>query len=269
MGVSMFRSTRAAGRSRVFAAVLAVAAVVHGPAAHAQDLLVFAAASLKNALDEVGAAFTQQTGTKVNVSYAASSALAKQIENKAPANLFISADLDWMDYVAQRQLIRADSRTHLLGNRLVLVAPKDSPATVEIKKGFKLGDLLGTGRLAVGDPAHVPAGKYAKAALEALDAWAPVERKLAPTENVRATLALVARKEAPFGIVYETDAKAEPAVKVVGVFPAGTHPPIIYPVAIIAGSTNPNARPFLDHLTSPAAAAVFGKHGFSLPAPSH
>lgn len=232
----------------------------------AQDVLVFAAASLKNALDEVAADYRSRTGAKATLSYASSSALAKQIENGAPAGLFIAADLDWMTYLAERNLIQTATRTNLLGNRLVLIAPRDSAVDLVIGKDFALAALLGTGRLAMGDPAHVPAGKYARSALEALGVWTAVAPRLARADNVRAALALVARGEAPLGIVYATDARSEPGVRVVGAFPADTHPPVIYPAAVVVGAKGAGAKAFLDHLTTPGATAVFQKHGFT-PAP--
>ncbi len=209
---------------RIFA-ILSLFAVLAGAphAAAAQDTLtVFAAASMKNALDDTNAAFTKATGVKVTASYAASSALAKQIEQGAPADVFVSADLEWMDYVAEHKLIKPDTRVNLLGNRLVLIAPKDSKLDkVDIGQGFDIAKLAGDGRIAVADVKAVPAGLYAKAALEKLGAWKAAEPKLAMAENVRATLAFVARGETPIGIVYETDAKIEPKVKIVGVFPDG------------------------------------------------
>ena len=231
--------------------------------AQAGDVVVFAAASLKNALDEIVAAW--RGGRSIKVSYAASSALARQIEAGAPADLFVSADLDWMDYVDQRKLIRADSRVNLLGNRIVLIASKDSQAKTEIAPGFPLRSLLGEGRLSMANVDAVPAGKYGKAALTALGVWASVQDRLAQAENVRAALLLVARGEAPLGIVYQTDAAAEPAVRVLGAFPESTHPPILYPAAITARATNPAATALLQHLRSPQAAAIFEKHGFSVP----
>ena len=194
-------------------------------AAFAQDktLTVFAAASMKNAVDDINTAFTKRTGVKVVASYAASSALVKQIENGAPADVFASADLDWMDYGAQKKLIKDDTRVNLLGNRLVLIAPKDSKiGGVTIGPGFDLATLAGDGRIVTGDVRAVPVGKYAKAALEKLGAWTAAEPKLAMTENVRAALTLVARGEAPLGIVYETDAKIEPNVKIDRHLPART-----------------------------------------------
>ncbi|HMR29968.1 MAG TPA: molybdate ABC transporter substrate-binding protein [Geminicoccaceae bacterium] len=232
--------------------------------AQAADTQVFAAASLKNALDNIIAQYKAETGKVVSASYAASSALARQIEQGAPADIFMSADLDWMDYLQQRNLIEPDTRVNLLGNRLVLIAPADSNAQIEIGKGFELAKLLGDGRLAVGETSSVPAGRYAKAALESLGAWASVESKLAPAENVRAAMALVARGEAPLGIVYETDAAADKSVKVVGFFPQDSHPPIVYPVALTAASTNPDAPAFLAYVRSARAAPLFKEQGFTL-----
>jgi molybdate transport system substrate-binding protein len=231
--------------------------------AQEKTVTVFAAASLKNALDDVDAAFTKSTGLKVVASYAASSALIKQIENGAPADVFASADLDWMDYGAQHKLIKDDTRVNLLGNRLVLIAPKDSKiGNVTIAPGFDLAKLVGDGRIVTADVRAVPVGKYAKAALEKLGAWAAAEPKFAMTENVRAALTLVARGEAPLGIVYETDAKVEPNVKIVGAFPADSHPPIVYPVALTANA-KPEAAQYLAFLRSGAAKAVFETYGFT------
>jgi molybdate transport system substrate-binding protein len=253
----------------MFARLFAILASVVGlaalpPPAVAQDTLtVFAAASMKNALDDTNAAFTKATGVKVVASYAASSALAKQIESGAPADVFVSADLQWMDYVAQKNLIKPDSRVNLLGNRLVLIAPLDSKLDkVTIGQGFDIARLAGDGRIAVADVKAVPAGLYAKAALEKLGAWAAAEPKLAMAENVRATLSFVARGETPVGIVYETDAKVEPKVKIVGVFPDGSHPPVIYPVAATS-TAKADATKYLNFLRTPEAKAVFEKYGFS------
>ena len=243
--------------------VLALAAGL-ATAAQAADTQVFAAASLKNALDNIIAQYKAETGKGVAASYAASSALARQIEQRAPADIFMSADLDWMDYLQQRNLIRPETRVSLLGNRLVLIAPADAKVQVEIGKGFELAKLLGDGRLAVGEPASVPAGKYAKAALETLGVWSSVEAKLAPAENVRAAMALVARGEAPLGIVYETDAVAEKGVKVVGFFPGDSHPPIVYPVALTATSANPDAPAFLAYIRSAKAKSLFTAQGFTV-----
>ncbi len=247
--------------------VLAALAATLGTPAAAQEkpTLVFAAASLKNALDDVAAQYRRETGKETAISYAASSALAKQIEAGAPADIFISADLDWMDYLAKRNLIVPASRKNLLGNELVLVAPKSAAGRkVEIKPGFPLAALLGDGKLAMADTSAVPAGKYGKAALEKLGVWSAVEGKIAQAENVRVALALVARSEAPFGIVYRTDAAAEPDVAVVGVFPEETHPPIIYPAALTASSKSPAAAAFLDYLEGAKARPLFEKQGFTV-----
>jgi molybdate transport system substrate-binding protein len=226
--------------------------------AQAQSLTVFAAASLKNALDEVAALHKE----KPIVSYGASSALARQIENGAPADIFISADLDWMDDVEKKGLVAPGTRKNLLGNRLVLVAPAKQPVKLQITSGFAIGKAIGNGRIALADPQSVPAGKYAKAAFEKLGVWDQVSGRVAAAENVRAALALVARGEAPLGVVYQTDANAEPGVMVAGVFPADTHPPIVYPAAALKGAKG-GAAPFLQLLSSPAARRIFEKHGFS------
>jgi molybdate transport system substrate-binding protein len=238
---------------------------VAGPAAaQSKDVLVFAAASLKNALDDIHAQYTKETGKQLSISLAASSQLAKQIESGAPADIFISADLDWMDYLAQKNLIKIDTWKNLLGNELVLIAPKNRTLDIKIAAGFDLAKLLEGGKLAMADTAAVPAGKYGKAALEKLGIWASVSGQIAQAENVRAALALVARKEAPLGIVYQTDAAVEPGVRIVGVFPADTHPPIIYPAALTAGSSNPDAPPFLAYLGSETAQPLFEKQGFTV-----
>ena len=234
------------------------------PAAAQQSLTVFAAASLKNALDDADAAFTKATGVKVVASYEASSALAKQIEAGAPADVFISADLAWMDYASEHKLIKPDTRFNLLGNRLVLIAPKDSKLDhVAIAKGFDITKLAGDGRIAVADVKAVPAGRYAKTALTSLGAWAAAEPKLAQAENVRATLAFVARNETPLGIVYATDAKIEPKVKIIGEFPDDAYPPVTYPVAETGTSKNAAAARYLAFLRTGAAKAIFEKYGFS------
>jgi molybdate transport system substrate-binding protein len=233
------------------------------PALAQKTVTVFAAASLKNALDEVNAAYGAKSPAKIVVSYAASSALMKQIEQGAPADVFISADLDWMDYGAQKKLIKDDTRVNLLGNRLVLIAPKDSRlGDVTIGQGFDLAKLAGDGRVATGDVRAAPAGKYAKAALEKLGAWDAAMPKMAMAENVRAALALVGRGEAPLGIVYETDAKVEPNVKIVGAFPADSHAPITYPFALTA-TANAAAAQYLAFLRSQGAKAIFEKYGFT------
>ena len=231
----------------------------------AQDttITVYAAASMKNAIDDINAAFTKATGIKAVASFAASSALAKQIEQGAPADVFASADLEWMDYVAGKNLIKKDTRTNLLGNKLVLIAPKDSKLSdVKIGPRFDIAKLAGDGRIAVADVRAVPAGKYAKAALEKLGAWAAAEPKLASAENVRAALALVGRGEAPLGIVYETDAKVDTNVKIVARFPDGSHPAIVYPVALTANA-KPEAVKYLNFLRSATALVLFERYGFT------
>jgi molybdate transport system substrate-binding protein len=229
-----------------------------------RDVLVFAAASLKDALDEANALFLFENGSGVRVSYAASSALAKQIENGAPADVFISADLDWMDYVAERKLIKPDTRAKFLGNRLALIANADSKILLTIGPNFPLAQALGNNRLAMADPSTVPAGKYGKAALEKLGVWESVAGKIAPAQDVRAALVLVSRGEAPLGIVYQTDAAADKNVKVVATFPESSHPPIVYPMAILAGSTNGVAPVYVQYLLSPKAEPFFEKRGFTV-----
>jgi molybdate transport system substrate-binding protein len=229
-----------------------------------RDVLVFAAASLKDALDEANALFLFENGSGVRVSYAASSALARQIESGAPADVFISADLDWMDYVAERKLMKPDTRSKFLGNRLVLVANADSKLSLTIGPNFPLAQALGDGRLVMADPTSVPAGKYGKAALEKLGVWGSVAGRIAPAPDVRAALVLVSRGEAPLGIVYQTDAAADKNVKVIGTFPESTHPPIVYPMAILAGSTNGVAPVYVQYLLSPKAESFFEKRGFTV-----
>jgi molybdate transport system substrate-binding protein len=247
---------------------LAAMAVVSAPAAHAGDnVVVFAAASLKNALDNVGAAWKADTGKEATISYAASPALARQIESGAPADIFISADLDWMSYLSDRQLTKPDTEVKLLGNRIVLVAPEDSPGQTVIAPNFDLAGLLGGGRLAMGDVKAVPAGKYGKAALESLGVWASIEARVAQAENVRAALKLVSTGEAPLGIVYATDAVAEPGVKVVGTFPEDSHPPVVYPLGLTAESKNPDAVAFAKYLQSAKAKAILEAQGFTFLVP--
>jgi molybdate transport system substrate-binding protein len=235
----------------------------HAPArAEDKTLVVFAAASMKNALDDVDAAFTARTGVKVSASYAASSTLAKQIEQGAPADIFVSADTDWMDYAIGKKTINESTRVNLLGNSIVLIAPKDSKIdNVAIGPGFDLAKLAGDGKIATGDVKAVPVGKYAQAALEKLGAWQAAAPKFAMAESVRAALALVARGEAVLGIVYSTDAKVEPGVKIVGTFPADSHPAIIYPVAATS-TAKPEAKEYLAFLKTAAAKAIFEKYGF-------
>jgi molybdate transport system substrate-binding protein len=248
---------------RICLSLLILCGAVHSPArAEDKTLTVFAAASMKNALDDIDATFTAKTGIKVNASYAASSTLAKQIEQGAPADIFVSADTDWMDYATARKNINEPTRVNLLGNSIVLIAPKDSKIdNIAIGPGFDLAKLAGDGKIATGDVKAVPVGKYSKAALEKLGAWTAAEPKFAMADSVRAALTLVARGEAALGIVYATDAKVEPGVKIVGTFPADSHPPIIYPVAATA-TAKPEAKDYLDYLHASAAKAVLEKYGF-------
>lgn len=231
-------------------------------AAEDKTITVFAAASMKNALDEVDAAYTAKTGVKIIASYAASSVLARQIEQGAPADVFVSADTDWMDYATSKKTINEPTRVNLLGNSIVLIAPKDSEINnVTIAQGFDLAKLAGDGRIATGDVKSVPVGKYAKAALEKLGAWTAAEPKFAMAESVRAALTLVARGEANLGIVYSTDAKVEPGVKIVGTFPESSHPAIIYPVAATTNA-KPGTNDYLAFLRTSAAKTILEKYGF-------
>jgi molybdate transport system substrate-binding protein len=230
----------------------------------AADVTVFAAASLKVALDEQARQFDAGTGNRTRIAYAGSNALARQIEAGAPADLFISADLDWMDYLEQRRLLRPGSRINLLTNALVLIAPAASKATLAVGPNFPLAAALNGGRLAMANPDSVPAGKYAKDALQKLGVWPTVQKRLAPGENVRAALAFVARGEVPLGIVYKTDALADKGVRIVDHFPADSHPPIVYPAAIVASSVSPAAQSFLDYLRTGGAAQIWEKHGFGV-----
>jgi len=237
--------------------------------AQGKDVVVFAAASLKNALDEIARHWQRETGKKAIISYAASNTLIKQIEQGAPADIFFSADLDWMDYGQQKNLIRLDSRLNLLGNRLVLIARREDSRNVfaNVQQGFDLVALLNGGRLAMGNVEAVPAGKYGKAALEKLGVWDSVKDKIAQAESVRGALLFVSRGKASLGIVYQTDAAADLGVKIVGVFPENTHPPIIYPVALTKGSTNADAQAFLNYLRSAARARSFEIQGFTVLTP--
>jgi molybdate transport system substrate-binding protein len=236
---------------------------VDGAPARAADpqLLVFGAASLATALEAIGPVYTNETGQPVKFSFAASSALARQLEAGAPADVFLSADVEWMDYAQARGLIVRATRRDLLGNHLVLIAPASSRIALEIKPGFALSEALGDGRLATGDPDYVPVGKYARQALTKLGVWSDVANRLVRAENVRTALAFVARGEAPLGIVYATDAKIEPAVRIVGTFPDDTHLPIIYPVAATHGA-HTGAHRFVEFLSKEAARARFHELGF-------
>src|SRR5687768_10082889 len=255
-------------RKLVGTGLLVLACILTAPAHAADDrnreVLVFAAASLTNVLDEIGAAYTQQTRQTVKFSYAASSALARQLEAGARADVFFSADLEWMDYVQARGLIDRTTRRNVLGNRLALVAPADSKIELRIAPGFALAAALGNGRLATCDPESVPVGKYARSALTSLGIWNDVADRLVRADNVRSALAFIARGETPLGIVYETDAKVERRVRVVDFFPADSHPPIVYPVTLTV-SARPAARQFIDFLQSAPAHEAFKKYGFQDP----
>ena len=230
----------------------------------AAGVTVFAAASLKEAMDAQARRFEAATGHKVVVAYAASNALARQIDAGAPADLFISADVDWMDYLDQRKRLAPGTRADLLRNALVLAAPAASTATLRIAPDFGLAAALGSGRLAMANPDGVPAGRYGRSALESMGVWKSVEKQVARAESARAALALVARAEAPFGIVYRTDALADKAVRIVDTFPPGSHPPIVYPVAVVADSKSAAGPALLAYLRSVHARAVWEQHGFGL-----
>jgi len=228
-------------------------------------LTVFAAASLTDVLQDIGAAYTADTGVPVRFSFAASSALARQIESGAPVDAFVSADQDWMDYLAERGLVDASSRTNVASNSLVLIAPLDSTVDIRIARGFRLADALGArGRLATGDPAVVPVGRYAQAALTTLGVWSAVEKRVVAADNVRTALNFVARGEVPLGIVYATDVRTEPKVKVIDTFPANTHEPITYPVAATK-TGGASALAFVRYLSGTKAQASFAQAGFGKP----
>lgn len=236
------------------------------PLSSRADLTVFAAASLTEVLPKLNAAYTRHGGSTVTVSFASSSTLARQIEGGAQADLFIAADIEWMDYLAARALVLASTRTNLAGNALVLVAPVASPLQpAALDKSSPLADWLGSGRLALGDPAHVPAGRYAEAALRKLGLWQGVATQLAPADSVRTALMYVASGEAPLGIVYATDLRAATGVKQIAVFPADTHPPVVYPAAVVAASTSGEARALLSFLASPEALGIWQAAGFKAP----
>jgi len=247
--------------------LIAGSVLVVGLATQAQaadKVTVFAAASLTNAMQDIAAQYQKEKGVQVVSSFASSSTLARQIEQGAPADLFISADQQWMDYSISKQQIVENTRYTLLGNELVLVAAKASKIDkVEIDDKTQWTKLLGDSRLAVGDPDHVPAGIYAKEALQKLGAWSTLEPKLARASDVRGALALVEREEAPLGIVYGSDAIASKKVKVVGTFPASSHKPVEYPMAIVKDHEKPEVRAFYDYLKTPAASAIFKQYGFA------
>lgn len=247
-------------RPAKLAVALVLALVAATPARAAP--LVFAASSLQESLSAAAQAWAAQGHERPVLSFAASSALARQIEAGAPADLFLSADEEWMDHLAARGFVRRGSRVTLLSNRLVLIAPAQSHTMIRIRRGFPIAQALEGGRLALADPAAVPAGRYARAALESLGVWPAVASQLIPAENVRAALAFVERNEAPLGIVYATDALASHKVRVVGIFPAGSHPPIRYPVALLTSAASSDAEPFRRFLLSRAGRAIFARFGF-------
>lgn len=257
--------SRAVRRLVVAAALgmLALPAWAAGATAR-KELTVFAAASLTDVLVQIGEVYREKTGIAVRFSFAASSALAKQVETGAPADAFVSADVEWMDYLANHGSVDLKSRRNVAGNELVLIAPAGSGVKLAIANDFALAAALGKGRLAVADPASVPAGRYAQAALTSLGAWTQVEPRIAPAENVRAALALVSRGEAPLGIVYRTDARVDPKVELVGAFPAGSYPPIVYPAARLTNGAQ-EAAAFVQFLASPTAQAIFARYGFTAP----
>jgi len=251
----------------LLASLLLAIIAIPAPAAE-KALTVFGASSLTNVLEELGRAYTQRTGVPVRFSFAASSVLAKQVESGAPADVFISADQEWMDYLAGRGLIQTGTRRDIAANSLVLVAPAGSRVALQIAPGFALAAALGKrGRIATGDPASVPVGKYARAALTSLRVWSTVESRIIPADNVRTALNFVARGEAPLGIVYATDARAESRVRVVDTFPASTHEPITYPAAVTATGAA-RATAFVAFLATEPAAALLERAGFRRPMPA-
>lgn len=250
---------------KALALLLVLAAMLAAPLAHAarpEPPLILAAASLQEAMNAAADAWAAKGHPRPRISFAGSSALARQIEAGAPADLFVSADEPWMDELEGKRLLRPGTRVSFLHNTLVLIAPRGRPVKLAIRRDMPIGRALGTGRLALADPAGVPAGIYARQALTGLGVWNDVQGKLAPAENVRAALALVSRGAAPLGIVYATDARADPKVSVVGVFPAASHDPISYPIALLAASRNPEAERFRRFLISGEGKAVFRRFGF-------
>ena len=259
------RGTAMRRAARLLLALLFAAHVAVGASAQTQrPLIVFAGASLKDAFDEAGAMFLKDNGVGVKFSYAGSLALARQIEQGAPADIFASADQETMDYAANRKAIRPETRFDLLGNTLVVVAPASAALAALELAPEPFARALGTGRLAVGETASVPAGKYAKAAMQSLGLWAIAEPRLAMSDNVRTALLFVSRGEAPLGIGYATDARADPGLKVVATFPESSHPPVVYPLALTTESKHPDAARFLAFLRSDTARAVFERNGFAV-----
>jgi molybdate transport system substrate-binding protein len=252
-------------RAAVFVALAAANLAGVARAEPNASLTVFAAASLQNVMKEIGADYTKATGVPIAFNFAGSSTLAHQIVEGAPADLFISADPQWMDYAQSHGLVEGAGRVDLLTNHLALIAPKNSAVTLKIAPGFAIAKALGDGRLSMADPDAVPAGLYGKAALIKLGVWPQVEGRVAKGDNVRAALVFVAKGEAPLGIVYDTDAKIDPGVRIVDLFPDNSHPPILYPAAVIVSPKSAQARAFLTYLQAPKARAMFGRYGFSAP----
>jgi molybdate transport system substrate-binding protein len=257
-------STLESARRHLFVALAALFIGCGGALADApRGITVYAAASLTDSVRQLGADFTRETGTPVKFSFAASSALARQIEAGAPADAFLSADTDWMDYLAARNLVQTATRRNILGNRLVLIAPAESKLALKIEPHFAIRAALGAERLATGDPGSVPVGRYAHDALVSLGVWEQVADRLVRAENVRSALMFVARGEVPLGIVYETDAKLDPRVRIIDAFPASSHAPIVYPAALTRDGA-PDAKRFLDYLRGAHARQVFGSFGFTV-----
>jgi molybdate transport system substrate-binding protein len=263
MGITRVRKSRLRKIVCALAAALFLSAGIGHAADQKSPVVVFAAASLTDAITEIGAAFTRETGIPIHPSYAASSALARQIEAGAPAEVFFPADQEWMDYLEKKQLLAPGSRKDIVGNKLVLIAPATSRASVRITTGSALLAAIGTARVATGDPDSVPVGKYAKAALTKLGAWDGLQARMVRAENVRSALAFVARGEAPFGIVYLTDARIDRNVKVLDTFPESTHAPITYPIALTK-KADADAQRFLRYVSGKSASATFEKFGFAL-----
>jgi molybdate transport system substrate-binding protein len=245
-------------------AILAAMLYLRALPASAEDVVGLAAMTLQNVIDDVAGAYEQQTGATVAFSYGPSPALVKQIENGAPVDIFISADSDWMDEAEAKGLIRAGTRINLMSSQLVLIAPRERAMPVKIEPGFPLRDMVGDGHLIMCDPMMMPAGRYGRAALQSLGVWQTIRDRVANADNVRAALAFVSRGEAPLGIVFDTDAALDTGVKIVGVFPKDSHPPIVYPAAMIGSSEHSEAASFLVFLTSTKAKAIFEKYGYSL-----
>lgn len=252
-------------QKRIVAAVAALVLVLSAAAVRAEEVVVFAAASLTNALNEVGAAFAAKTGHTMKPSYAASSALAKQIEQGAPAHVFVSADLKWMDYLTEKKMVSPDARFDLLGNTLVLIAPADSKVTsMALTEKTDIATLLGTERITTGNPDSVPVGLYFKKAMENSGQWDKVKGRVAAADSVRGALAFVERGEVPFGVVYGTDAAVTAKVKVVGTFPDSLYGQIVYPFGQVSGKETSGSKAFLQFVQGAEAKGVFVKHGFKV-----